>query len=221
MRILVIEDDKNLTEVIVSKLKTHYAVDVAENGAKGEECAYQNEYDLIVLDYNLPDTDGVTLCQNLRKHDITTPVLILTGRAAIPDKVKALDSGADDYLTKPFSFEELTARIRALLRRKTDLTAQPVLIIDDLTLDLASSTVSRGNLKIQLRRKELQLLEFLMRNRGRTVSRQMIMEHIWDNNSDPLTNTVDVHIKYLRDRIDKPFRKKLIKTVYGLGYKIG
>jgi two-component system copper resistance phosphate regulon response regulator CusR len=221
MRILLVEDDQAMADLVADKIRHQYAVDVAPTGAQGEKLAHENDYDVVIIDYNLPDMDGVALCKNLRTSDIKTPVLMLTGRSEIKDKVSALDAGADDYLTKPFSFEELSARIRALLRRKADTLTQPVLTIEDLTLDLASSSVTRGGNKIELRRKELQLLEYLMRNKGRTLSRNMIVEHIWDSNSDPLTNTVDVHIKYLRDRIDKPYRKKLIKTVYGLGYKIG
>ncbi len=220
MRILLIEDDRLTADTIAEKLRQQYAVDAVYTGKDGEVHANENEYDLLIIDYNLPDIDGVTVCRNLRRDDIRTPILILTGRTETHDKVNALDAGADDYLTKPFSFDELQARIRALMRRNTETLVPHTLTIEDLNLDTNTSTVTRAGRKIHLRRKELQLLEYLMRNRGRTLTRDMIVEHIWDSTSDPLTNTVDVHIKYLRDRIDKSFSKKLIKTVYGLGYKI-
>ena len=220
MHILFIEDDKLTAATIAEKLRRHYSVDVVIAGLEGESKAHQIEYDLLIIDYNLPDIDGLTVCKRIRENGLKIPILMLTGRAETKDKVAALDAGADDYLTKPFSFEELLARIRALIRRHVDAPIAQRITVNDLTLDMSNYTVSRGGVEIPLRRKQLQLLEYLLLNRGRTVTRDMIVEHIWDSSGDPFTNTVDVHIKYLRDQIDKNFPKKLIKTVYGIGYRI-
>ena len=220
MRILLIEDDHHFADELADRLRYHYALDICYAGRDGENQANQNEYDLVILDAQLSDVDGITICQHLRQDDIKTPILMMSSSHDLLDKVRALDCGADDYLIKPFEYEELSARIRVLLRRRSEVVTSQMLNIEDLSLDTATNTVTRNGKKISLRRKELQLLEYLMRNRGRTLTRDMIVEHIWDNASDPLTNTVDVHIKYLRDRVDKNYNKKLIKTVYGLGYKI-
>ncbi len=219
MRILIIEDDLEMAHSIRDVLKKQYAVDLASTGTEGEYQAFINEYDLIILDLNLPDIKGIQVCQLLRDNDIKAPVLMLTGQNQVDDKVQALDAGADDYLTKPFEPAELQARIRALLRRNSRHRST-TLSLGDLTIDTATHAVTRGEQVIHLRRKEFQLLEYLLSNTGRTITRSMIMQHIWDSSRDPVTNTVDVHIKYLRDRIDKGFPQKLIKTVYGLGYKI-
>lgn len=220
MRLLIVEDDQKSAQVLRDAMKQSYSVDVAHSAADAEYEANVNEYDLIMVDFNLPDATGASLCRTLRHNEITAPILILTGRISVEDKVLALDSGADDYMTKPFSLAELQARLRALLRRHTLSSSSAQLSLGDLSIDLSTNTVVRGGQPITLRRKEFQLLEYLVRNHGRVVTRDMIFEHLWDNYGDPVTNTVDVHVKYLRDQLDKPFAKKMIKTIYGLGYKI-
>lgn len=219
MKILMIEDDKQMAMTIKDQLKNEYLVDWANTGEKGEEMAIINDYDIVLLDLKLPDMDGSEVCRKIRKNKIQTPILILTGRVDVKEKVKNLDLGADDYLIKPFHFEELLARIRALIRRKTNtiiLTNQ--LTVDDLVLDTNAKTVKRKGQSIDLRQKEFQLLEYLMQNQGRVLNRNQILWHVWSTNIDSLTNTVDVHIQSLRSKIDKPFENPLIKTVYGFGY---
>ena len=220
MKILCIEDDKGLTATLKSALIAHYAVDVAHLGSSGEDEAIATEYDIIILDLMLPDADGVQVVKNIRAAKITTPILILTGKLDETEVVRALDAGADDYLTKPFRLAELLARLRALLRRGNERSSQTVLTVADLLLDTTKKTVSRNDVAIPLRRKEYLLLEYLMRYPGKVLTRGMILDHVWESESDPATNTIDVHINFLRDKIDKPFKKSLIKTVHGLGYKI-
>ena len=220
MKILIIEDDKQTAKTIKDGMKDYYAVDLAYTGEDGEYQAQVNNYDAIILDLMLPDIDGISICKKIRESGIKTPILALTGRTKVRDKVSALDSGIDDYLTKPFSFAELLARVRTLMRRSPETFSSNLLSVGDLSLDVISKTVKRKRVKIFLRRKEFDLLEFLMRNQRRVMTRFMILEHVWDSSVDPVTNTIDVHIKTLRDRIDKPFAKKLIKTVHGFGYKI-
>jgi DNA-binding response OmpR family regulator len=221
MRLLLIEDDHLISKTLCEALRYAYVIDVAASGKEGEEFAHTNEYDVILLDFNLPDMNGAQICSNFRQQNIQTPILMLTGRSQIHDKVTALDAGADDYVTKPFDITELKARMRAVLRRNPSLLHTTVLSVDDLYLDLAQCTVWRGNQDIVLRRKEFQLLEYLVRNKGRTLTRSMIIEHIWESARDVTENTIDVHMKHLRDLIDKGSSHKLIKTIYGLGYKIG
>jgi DNA-binding response OmpR family regulator len=220
MRLLIVEDEKNTALTLRDAMKRQYSIDLVYSAAEAEYQASINEYDAILIDFNLPDSTGPHLCRSLRRNEVIAPILVLTGRTNIEDKVLALDAGADDYMTKPFNMAELQARLRALLRRHHPTTSSSELSIGDLVIDLTKNTVRREGHMILLRRKEFQLLEYLVRNRGRVVTRNMIVEHIWDNLSDPITNTVDVHVKYLRDQIDKPFPKKLIKTIYGMGYKI-
>lgn len=220
MKVLLIEDDKQTAETIRDELKDYYAVDVVFTGEDGEYQASVNEYDVIVLDIVLPDMNGVEVCKKIRESGIKTPVLMLTGKVDTKDKVEALDSGADDYLTKPFKFAELLARIRALMRRIPSTIDATQLCVGKLSLDLPANKVKHKGEVVPLRRKEFGLLEYLMRNVGHTLTRSMILEHVWDSGTDPITNTVDVHINYLRDKVDKPFGTKLIKTVHGLGYKI-
>jgi len=220
MRILIVEDDKDLAETIKRTLQRYYTVDLAFTGERGEYFAHINDYDLIILDIVLPDMDGREVCQMIRRSGIKIPVLFLSGKDDISDKVQALDIGGDDYLTKPFSSFELLARIRTLLRRTSAAYTEDILIIDDLVVDVVNRSVSRENKNIDLRRKEFDLLEYMMRNKRRVLTRGMILEHVWENGTDEFTNTVDVHIKYLRDKVDRPFQKKLIKTVHGIGYKI-
>jgi DNA-binding response OmpR family regulator len=185
--------------------------------------AKTNDYGALILDLMLPDIEGVALCRRLRsesKKGSSLPILVLTARDEIDKKVEALNSGADDYLTKPFSFEELSARIRALLRRPTDKFVVNPMLAGDIILDTVTRTVKRQDKDVRLCRKEFNLLEYLMRCQGRVVTRSMILDNVWGTDVDPLSNTVDVHINYLREKLDKPFANQVIKTVPGLGYKL-
>ncbi len=220
MRILVIDDEQNLVQLIKQKLRQSYIVDAAYTGRAGSHLAQVCNYDLIILDLGLPDIHGSEVCRAIRDNRVQTPILVLTGEDTIKDKVSLLDLGADDYLTKPFSFSELIARIRALLRRATGSSKTNLIMAEDLLVDTVERTVSRQSMPIPLRRKEFDLLEYLVRNRGKVLKRGMILEHVWDDDSETYTNVVDVHIKYLRDKIDRPFEKKLIRTIHGIGYKI-
>jgi DNA-binding response OmpR family regulator len=223
MRILVVEDEHRIAQTIKKGLEQErYAVDVAYTGTEGFDLASTEDYDLVILDLMLPGMDGLTICANLRKKGNHVPVLILTAKGQTDDKVTGLNAGADDYLTKPFSFEELLARIRALSRRpKKVLTS--VLTVGDILLDSQTYVVKRNNTMIQLSHKEFSLLEYLMRNAGKITTKEQIISHVWDYESDILPNTVEVYVKNLRNKIDLPFRtlKPLIKTVRGFGYKIG
>jgi heavy metal response regulator len=218
MRLLVIEDEKKLAGFIRKGLEEEgYAVDVASDGETGLDMALDGVHDLILLDIQLPRKDGLTVLRELRRKKIATPVLLLTVRATIEDKVLGLDSGADDYLTKPFAFEELVARVRALLRRRSE-GKEPILRVSDLNLDPSRRTVYRGDIRIDLTAREFALLEYFMRNPGRVLTRTMIMEHVWDYNFDPMTNVVDVYVNYLRRKIDAEGKPRLIHTVRGAGY---
>jgi len=220
MRILVVEDENKIASLIKRGLKEEgYAVDIASDGLEGEFLATTNEYDAMILDVMLPKTDGITLCKNLRAKKITTPIIMVTAKDAVSDKVKGLDSGADDYLTKPFAFEELLARIRSLLRKRDSLAATK-LKVDGLELDLLTHKVARDGKNIELTSKEHALLEYLMRNSGSVITRTMIAEHVWDMNFDTDTNVIDVYINYLRKKIDEGFKKGLICTIRGRGYMI-
>jgi heavy metal response regulator len=218
MRILVVEDEKKIASFIKRGLKEEgYVVDMAYDGEEGHFIATTNDFDLIILDLMLPKIDGLSLCKKLREEKITTPVIMLTAKDDIKDKVKGLDIGADDYVTKPFDFQELLARARAHLRKKSD---QPPtkLQVADLVLDLLTHKVERGGKEIILTPKEFVLLEYLMRNEGSIVTRTMISEHAWDINFDVSSNVIDVYIKYLRSKIDDGHKKKLIQTARGRGY---
>jgi len=218
MRILVIEDEVKIAQFIKRGLKEEgYAVDVANDGEEGHFLLSSNEYDAIILDLMLPKIDGLTLCRTLRKEGNQTPIVMLTAKDTVKDKVKGLDSGADDYLPKPFAFEELLARVRVLLRKK-DSRVQTQLKVGDLSLDLLTHKVTRGDREIDLTVKEYALLEYLMRNAGNIVTRTMISEHVWDINFDTFTNVIDVYINYLRNKIDSGFPDKMIHTVRGKGY---
>jgi len=220
MRILLIEDEEKATDSIRLDLKTYYAIDIASTGEEGEYLTNVNEYDLIILDAILPDTDGATLCQKFRSAGSPTPILVLTNDNNLEEKIQVLNAGADDYLTKPCYLRELLARIRVLLRRAGTGFIADILAVDSLTLNSATRLVEHRGKKVKLRRKEFELLEYFLRNPGKVLTRSMILEHLWDNTADPAANIVDVHIKYLRDQIDRPFGTKLIKTVPGLGYKL-
>ena len=218
MRLLVVEDEQKVARFVTQGLEEEgYAVDVATDGETGLSMALDHVHDLIILDIQLPKKDGLQVIQELRRASVQTPVLLLTVRAAIEDKVLGLDAGADDYLTKPFAFQELVARIRALLRRGPE-TAPPVLRIGDLTLDPARRTVIRGDQKIELTAREFTLLDYFMRNSGRVLTRTMIAEHVWDYNFDPGTNVIDVYVNYLRKKIDASHEPKLLHTIRGAGY---
>lgn len=220
MRILLIEDEKGIIRFLKSGLESeNFIVDVAEDGEKGSFLARTNEYDLIILDLILPKKDGKQVCQEIRKDGKNVPIIALTVKSEIADKVELLNTGADDYITKPFSFEELLSRIRAVLRRPLKLESE-ILKLDNLTLDTGSHAVKRGSREIYLTRKELTLLEYLMKNNGKVLSRGVIMEHVWDMNADPFSNTMESHILNLRRKIDQKNDKKLIHTLPGRGYKI-
>jgi len=218
MRLLVVEDEKKVASFIRKGLEEEgYAVDVASDGETGLDMACDRIHDLIILDINLPGRDGLSVLREMRGRKVPTPVLLLTVRANIEDKVLGLDSGADDYLTKPFAFQELVARVRALLRRQADAKT-PMLQLADLTLDPARRIVFRGDRKVELTAKEYALLDYFIRNQGRVLTRTMIAEHVWDYDFDPETNVIDVYVNYLRRKIDSDSDRKLIHTVRGVGY---
>lgn len=218
MRLLVVEDEKKVASFIKKGLEEEgYVVDLAYDGESGLELALEKVHDLIVLDVHLPKKSGLRLLQELRAEKVNTPVLLLTVRAAVEDKVLGLDAGADDYLTKPFAFQELLARVRALLRRRAEAEAV-VLRVADLTLDPARRLVSRGDEKIELTPREFTLLDYLMRNPGRVLTRTMIAERVWGYDFDPVTNVIDVYVNYLRKKVDADREPKLIHTVRGVGY---
>ncbi|MFA5499873.1 MAG: response regulator transcription factor [Candidatus Omnitrophota bacterium] len=220
MRILVVEDEDKIAGLIRRGLREEgYAVDIAKDGIEGEFLASTNDYDVIIMDVMLPKKDGISLCASLRVKRIATPVIMVTAKDAVSDKVKGLDSGADDYLTKPFAFEELLARIRSLLRKRDNNSAVR-LRVGALEMDIISHKVSREGKDIVLTSKEYALLEYLMRNAGSVITRTMIAEHVWDINFDTDTNVIDVYINYLRRKIDNGFKKNLIQTVRGRGYII-
>jgi heavy metal response regulator len=218
MRILVVEDEEKVASFIRKGLQEeHYAVDVALDGEEGLTMAQINPYDLVILDLMLPKLDGFRVLQRMRNDGVDAPVLVLTARDGVGDKVRGLDLGADDYLTKPFAFAELLARVRAILRRGRPQRA-PVLKVADLTLDPASRRVMRAGKTIELTAKEFALLEYLMRHPGQVLTRTMISEHVWDQSFDSYTNVIDVYVNYLRKKIDQGFEPKLIQTIRGVGY---
>lgn len=221
MRILVIEDEHKIARALKKALEQeHYAVDVSFDGDDGYAMATTEPYDAMIIDRMLPgDYNGLDIVRALREKSISTPVLLLTALGRTEDKTTGLDSGADDYLVKPFALEELLARIRALLRRPVQQQST-ILDAGDLSLDTTKREVKRGDKHIRLTSKEFGLLEFLLRNKNRPLSKNTIMQHVWDYDADILPNTIEVYIKYLRAKIDKPFGKGLIKTVRGFGYKI-
>ena len=221
MRILVAEDDSPLAAFLRKGLEAeHYAVDVVPDGEQAQLMADEYDYDLLVLDLNLPQLDGLEVLKRLRTKKPNLPVLVLTARSRVEDRVKGLDLGADDYLTKPFSFTELSARVRALLRRGSR-SAEAVFRVEDLEMDRVERTIKRAGKRIELTPKEFALLEYLMRNAGRRVTRNMIIEHVWNLSFDTMTNVVDVYINYIRKKVDEGFEPKLIRTIRGVGYQLG
>jgi len=220
MRILIAEDDEALARFVRQGLEgEHYTVDVCQDGEQARSQATETEYDMVILDLNLPKLDGVSVLRHLRLKKPSLPVLILTQRTKVEDRVQCLDTGADDYLAKPFSFTELSARIRALIRR-SHLPSESILAVGDLKLDRVQRIVERSGLRIELTAKEFALLEYLMRNAGRDVTRSMIIEHVWNLTFDTTTNVVDVYINYLRRKVDDGHAVKLIHTVRGVGYAV-
>ena len=220
MRVLVVEDEEGIARFLKAGLESEYfAVDVAEDGERGSYLERTNDYDIIILDNMLPGKNGAEVCDDIRKSGRNTPIIMLSARAEMSIKVELLNKGADDYLTKPFSLEELLARIRALLRRPAHV-APDLLEIEDLVLDTKKHLVTRKGKEIYLTRKEFMLLEYLLRNKGTAVSRGMILEHVWDINVDPFSNTVESHILNIRKKVNDKGRKNLIHTLPGIGYKI-
>jgi len=221
MRILIAEDDKPVASFVQKGLEAEqYAVDVAQDGDEAQFMVGQFDYDVAVLDLTLPRVDGLDVLKHIRETKPALPVLILTGRNRVEDRVKGLDLGADDYLTKPFSFSELSARVRALMRRAAQ-PAEVILRVDNLELNRVERTVKRAGHPTELTPKEFALLDYLMRNAGRCVTRAMIIEHVWNLSFDTMTNVVDVYINYLRKKVDSSYEHKLIRTVRGVGYHIG
>lgn len=221
MRVLVIEDEHKIARALKKALEQEsYAVDVSYDGDDGHSMATTEPYDVAIIDRMIPgDYDGLAIVKSMRAAKIHTPVILLTAKASVKDRAEGLDAGADDYLTKPFALEELLARVRALLRRPAE--QQPsVLSVGDLTLDTVTFDVRRQGKEIQLTSKEFALLEYLLRNQGRPLSKDVIISHVWDYDADILPNTVEVYIKYLRTKIDVPFKSDLIHTIRGFGYKL-
>jgi len=218
MKILVVEDEERVAQFIQKGLKEEgHAVDVSYDGEDGSFLAEVNDYDLILLDVMLPKKNGISVCREIRARGVVTPVLMLTARDSVEDRVRGLDAGADDYLVKPFAFEELLARVRALLRRRSD-TKTPTLQLGDLELDPITRLVTRAGKPIRLTTKEYSLLEYLLRNANKVLSRTLIGEHVWDMNFDPESNVIDVYISHLRNKIDKGYDVALLHTMRGQGY---
>jgi len=219
LRILLVEDDMRTASFIVKGLSQEgFAVDHAPDGEEGLLMALVEPYDAAIVDIMLPKLDGLTLIEELRIHKIRTPVIVLSAKASVDDRIKGLHAGGDDYLVKPFAFSELLARIQALIRRANNISEPTTLTVSDLSIDFVRRKVFRGEKEIELQPKEFALLEYLMRNSGRVVSKTMIMEHVWDYNFDPQTNVVEARICRLRDKIDRAFDRKLIHTLRGVGY---
>lgn len=221
MRILLIEDEHKIAQALKKALvQENFAVDISYDGDDGYAMITTEPYDLAIIDWMIPGNyDGVAIIKEMRKAKIHTPVLLLTAKGTIADRTTGLDSGADDYLVKPFALEELLARVRALLRRPVEVQ-QTILTVGDLSLNTVTFQVKRGNIEINLTGKEFALLEFLLRNQGRPSNKDTIISHVWDYNADVLPNTVEVYMKYLRQKVDDPFKTKLLHTIRGFGYKI-
>ncbi len=219
MRLLLIEDDSKIASFIIKGFKSAgFAVDHAADGIKGVGLALYEPYDTVIVDIMLPEKNGLAVIEEMRRAKVMTPVIILSAKDSIEDRVRGLQIGGDDYLTKPFAFSELMARVQALIRRQSNSAEPSRLSAGDLTMDLLTREVMRGEQKLELQPREFALLEYLLRNRDKVVSKTMIMEHVWDYNFDPQTNVVEARICRLRDKVDKDFSEKLIQTVRGVGY---
>ena len=220
MKILLVEDEPHLSAALAKGLKQEkYTVETTDNGLTALSLAGNNEYDLIIVDRMIPGLDGLSLTREIRAKQIKTPIIILTAKGQVRDKVDGLNAGADDYMTKPFSFEELLARLRALSRRPSENTGE-VLTVGDLTLNLATYVCERRGRTITLTATELKLLEYMMRNQSRVLTKDQIVDHVWDYDADILPNTVEAYVSYLRKKVDGKFKVKLIKTMRGFGYKM-
>jgi len=220
MKVLVIEDNPRLADRIKNLLQKYYLIELASSGDEAISIATSQTTDIILLDLGLPDMNGLEVCQKIRELGVVAPILVLTGLDDIPSRVSLLNAGADDYMTKPFDANELRARINALERRRNRLPPEDDLKVQGLILSPANRTVTRDGIRVKLRRKEFDILEYLLKNKGRVLSRQMIINHAWVSTSAAWTGSVDVHIKQLRDKIDRPFLTPIIKTTYGVGYSI-
>ncbi len=220
MKLLLIEDSWLLIDSLKRHLSKRFVVDVAQTGKEGLRHIESGEHDLVILDLTLPDMGGLAVCRSIRSAKNSVPILILTGVKEYETRVELLNAGADDYVTKPFNIAELEARVRALLRRGSKAHSSGLLQVGDLVLDPSRRQVTRGGKAIELRRKEFDILEYLVRNAGHAVTRPMILSHVWEAGKQGWNNTVDVHIKHLRDKVDRPFGAPLIKTAYGIGYLV-
>jgi len=221
MRALLIEDDRTIAEFVIRGLReAGFALDHESDGDLGLEAAVGHPYDVAIVDLMLPKRDGLSIIDEMRRRGVTTPVLILSARRTVDDRVRGLQAGGDDYLTKPFAFAELLARVQALVRRASRSPEPTTLTVDEVVLDLLSRRVTRAGQPIDLRPREFSLLEYLMRNAGKVVSKTMILSHVWEYSFDPQTNIVDVLVSRLREKLDRPFEKKLLQTVRGVGYVI-
>lgn len=221
MRVLIVEDEKDIRDYLKKSFEAEcYAVDTAKDGEEGSFMARTNDYDIIVLDNIMPKKSGLQVCEEIRRDGSTVPIIVLSVKSESTTKVDLLNAGADDYLTKPFSIQELTARIKALLRRPGNIEDE-ILKVDNLELDISRHQASRGNKPILLTRKEFALLKYLMKNQGVVLSKSMLMEHVWNTTVDPFSNTIESHIASLRKKIDSGYSRKLINNIKGRGYKLG
>jgi DNA-binding response OmpR family regulator len=221
MRVLVVEDKRQIADFIQKTLAEHsYAVDVAYDGEEVLDWPDLTDFDAIVLDIMLPGRDGIEVCRVLRERGLRTPILMLTAKDAVEDRVRGLDSGADDYLVKPFAYTELLARLRALARRQTDATITSTLSLGDLTVDTVTRRVSRSGIEIELRAKEYAILEYMLRHPDQVLTRAMIADHVWNYDFENASNVIDVHIRNLRSKVDAEFKQKLIQTLRGTGYRL-
>jgi DNA-binding response OmpR family regulator len=220
MKILLVEDNSRLSERIAYRLKKYHTIDIVDSGEDALEKTVAIQYGVILLDLGLPGMSGIEVCKRMRELGVESPILVLTGNTDMSDRISLLDAGADDYVTKPFNTDELRARISAVGRRQTRGRIRSIIKYKDLIIDVDQHKVSRQGVEITLRRKEFEILEYLVINQGRIMTRAMIMDHVWSSHTNSWTSTVDVHIKHLRDKVDKPFKQVYIKTAYGLGYKV-
>ena len=220
MKLLLVEDNPRLAERISYHLRKSYVMDTVSTGQDALDKVQSVEYGVILLDLGLPDMSGLEVCEKMRLLNINNPILVLTGNGDMTDRVALLNAGADDYVTKPFNTDELRARIAAVGRRQTRSHMRALITYRDLIMDISQHKVSRSGIEISLRRKEFDILEYLITNSGRIMTRDMIMDHVWSSRSNSWTSTVDVHIKHLRDKVDRPFETAYIKTAYGLGYRV-